>query len=176
VIAVLFARPDSVYKTLPGCDVYDINRDARTFKDSIPVVAHPPCRAWGRLRQFAKPRHDEKDLALFAIAAVRRNGGVLEHPARSSLWPQACLPLPGHGLDQYGGFTLPIDQIWFGHRAIKSTWLYIVGMKPTDVPPCSFSFSHPTATVECMGRAEREHTPKNLAVYLAQIASGASIA
>lgn len=30
-VAILFARADSVYKTLPGCDVYDIERDALTF-------------------------------------------------------------------------------------------------------------------------------------------------
>jgi len=30
-VAVLFAREDSVYKTLPGCEVYDMARDARTY-------------------------------------------------------------------------------------------------------------------------------------------------
>ena len=44
-VAVLFARADSIYKTLPGCDVYDIKRDARTWPGGCPVVAHPPCRA-----------------------------------------------------------------------------------------------------------------------------------
>lgn len=52
-VAVLFARADSIYKGLPGVDVYDADRDARTFPGGCPVVAHPPCRAWavsGRLR------------------------------------------------------------------------------------------------------------------------------
>lgn len=40
-IAVLFARKDSVYKTMPECDVYDIDRDARTYDGPWPVVAHP---------------------------------------------------------------------------------------------------------------------------------------
>jgi len=31
VIAVLFARSDSVYKTIPGCDVWDAERDARRW-------------------------------------------------------------------------------------------------------------------------------------------------
>ena len=52
-VAVLFARADSVYKTLPGCDVYDIDRDALTFPGGNQVVAHPPCRAWGQLRYWA---------------------------------------------------------------------------------------------------------------------------
>lgn len=46
-VAVLFARSDSVYKSIPGCDVWDINRDARNWKGGAPIVAHPPCRAWG---------------------------------------------------------------------------------------------------------------------------------
>ena len=38
-IAVLFARADSVYKTLPDCDVWDIDRDARRWPGGGPVVA-----------------------------------------------------------------------------------------------------------------------------------------
>ena len=82
-IAVLFARADSNYKQLPECDVWDAERDARNWPGGCQVVAHPPCRAWGRLRHFAKPRDDEKDLARFAVAQVRKWGGVLEHPERA---------------------------------------------------------------------------------------------
>lgn len=32
VVAVLFARQDSIYKQLEACEVYDIERDARTSK------------------------------------------------------------------------------------------------------------------------------------------------
>ena len=38
-VAVLFARADSIYKTLPACDVYDIARDARWWPGGGPVVA-----------------------------------------------------------------------------------------------------------------------------------------
>ena len=129
-VAVLFARTDSVYKSLPGCDVYDLERDALTWPGGCPVVAHPPCRAWGRLRAFAKPRDGEKSLAIWAIEKVRAWGGVLEHPWGSSLW-DGRLPLPGEAADRYGGWTLPLCQFWFGHRAEKATWLYIVGV-PAD--------------------------------------------
>lgn len=67
-VAVLFARTNSVYKTLPDVEVYDIERDARTYDGPWPVVAHPPCRAWGRLRTFASPRPDERNLARLAVA------------------------------------------------------------------------------------------------------------
>ena len=83
MIAVLFARTDSRYKDFSIYDVYDINRDARGFAADYPVIAHPPCRAWGMLSHMANPRPDEKDLAWFAIEQVRKNGGVLEHPKGS---------------------------------------------------------------------------------------------
>lgn len=67
-IAVLFARKDSAYKQSSLFDVYDIDRDARTYCDSYPVLAHPPCRAWGMLSHMANPRPNEKQLAFFALA------------------------------------------------------------------------------------------------------------
>jgi len=87
-VAVLFARADSIYKTLPGCDVYDIERDARTWPGGCPVVAHPPCRAWASLRNHAKPREGEKDLAHFAVAMVRKWGGSTR--ASAVVYAVAC--------------------------------------------------------------------------------------
>jgi hypothetical protein len=89
-VAVLFARSVSVYKTLPGVDVWDEARDARWWPGGGPVVAHPPCRLWAKLRQFAKARDPvmERQLAIDAVRRVQRYGGVLEHPAESTLW--AC--------------------------------------------------------------------------------------
>lgn len=176
-IAVLFARADSIYKTLPDCDVYDINRDALTYFGIDPVIAHPPCRAWGRLRQFAKPRDGEKELALFSVGLVRRNGGVLEHPAHSTLWKHENLPTLGN-VDKWGGWTLPIQQCDFGHRAQKPTWLYIVGCHPDRLPerPGKREATHcirPTRSYPRMPsvtKAEREHTPPELAAWLVELA------
>lgn len=180
-MAVLFARADSIYKTIPCCDVYDITRDARTYPGGLPVIAHPPCRAWGRLRQFAKPRPDEKALALWAVDQVRQWGGVLEHPASSSLWPTVGLPT-GKERDKWGGFTLSVDQFWWGHRAKKRTWLYICGPDLAEVPVIPLRFDAVTHTVGSMttGRkskklpeitkAEREHTPPALAHWLVELA------
>jgi hypothetical protein len=180
-VAVLFARSDSNYKSIPGCDVWDAERDARKWPGGCPVVAHPPCRAWGRLRAFAKPRPDEKALALFAVEQVRKFGGVLEHPASSSLWAAAGLPRPGCGADVFGGWTLAINQSWFGHRAEKATWLYIVGVAPRSLPDFPLSLDLPSHVIasssrskrlrvpEC-GKAEREHTPPQLANWLVGLA------
>ena len=60
----------------------------------IPCVAHPPCRGWGRLKHLSKVSQSELDLAVFAVGCVRRNGGILEHPAGSSLWRFLGLPRP----------------------------------------------------------------------------------
>jgi hypothetical protein len=183
-IAVLFARDDSVYKTLPECDVYDMTRDARTYDGPWPVVAHPPCRAWGRLRHMATPRADERNLARLAVAIVREFGGVLEHPAASTLWPAQRLPEPGQR-DGFGGWTLPITQHAWGHRANKATRLYIVGCGPRDIPTMPMVLGDAPAVCGTSGRradgsrntdrpeiskAEREHTPPELASWLVELA------
>ena len=177
-VTVLFARSDSIYKTLPGVDVWDAERDARKWQGGTPVVAHPPCRAWGRLRHFARPRPDEKALALWAVDQVRQWGGVLEHPAGSTLWPTANLPAPGQH-DRWGGWTLPIAQNWWGHRAEKKTWLYIMGIKPCDLPRMPIVLGEATHVVQSSKRhdhrphitkAEREHTPPQLAEWLVELA------
>lgn len=194
-IAVLFARSDSLYKTIPGCDVWDIERDARRWPGGVPVVAHPPCRAWGGLRALANPRPDEKALAPWAVAMVRRFGGVLEHPKRSTLWPVAGLPAPGKR-DEFGRWTLPIFQSWWGHRAEKATLLYIVGCAPADVPDIPLVLGGASHVVGSSGRnrdgsrlhkgdrgwrpeitrAEREHTPPDLALWLVALARSCQVA
>lgn len=177
-IAVLFARADSVYKTLPGTDVWDIDRDARWWPGGGPVVAHPPCRAWGRLRQFAKPRPDEKDLARWAVRMVRQWGGVLEHPAGSTLWPDQFLPRPGLR-DRLGGWTLAAPQKWWGHRAEKDSWFYVVGCEPVEIPEIPLVLGDAAYVVQSrkrhdhrphISKAEREHTPPALAEWLLELA------
>lgn len=183
-VAVLFARSDSHYKAIPGCDVWDIDRDALRWLGGAPVVAHPPCRAWGRLRHFANPRPGEKELAIWAVDQVRKFGGVLEHPASSTLWPAADLPAPG-AVDAWGGWTLPIHQNWFGHRAQKSTLLYIVGCKPADLPVMPMVLGEATHVVQSrkrhdhrphISKPEREHTPVELAEWLCEVARRCEVA
>lgn len=183
-VAVLFARSDSVYKSITGCDVYDIYRDARNFGGGMPVVAHPPCRGWGRLRHFAKPRPDELALGFFAVEMVRACGGVLEHPESSKLFEAAGMPRPVKGAsqvrDEYGGWTFAIDQFQFGHKARKKTWLYVVGVEPGELPV--FPLVLGDAEFVCGGtgkrsrikkeitKAEREHTPVEFAQWLCELA------
>jgi hypothetical protein len=176
-VAALFCRSDSVYKTLPGVVAFDEQSDARTFSGGMPVVCHPPCRAWGRLRHFSGHLPGERHLATFSLRQVRRNGGVLEHPSGSLLWRKCGLLAPGV-VDSYGGFTLPISQHWWGHRAEKKTWLYICGCAPGDVPLMPFLLGSSSHVIQSrkkdsrphVSKAEREETPLLLALWLVELA------
>ncbi|WP_259564005.1 hypothetical protein [Shewanella baltica] len=180
-VAVLFARKDSIYKSMAGCDVFDIERDAKTFEGGKPVVGHPPCRAWGKLRYFARPVEGEKELAFFCVDEVRKNGGVLEHPKHSKLWPEYNLP-EGNDVDEFGGFTLHVDQFWWGHKARKATKLYICGIDRKDIPlmplaigeplfVCSMSKTKHAPVKPEIPRADRERTPPEFAEWLIDLAS-----
>lgn len=184
-VAALFVRSDSIYKTMAGVDAWDELRDARRWLGGAPVVAHPPCRLWGKLRQFAKASNAqaERQLALDAVAHVRRFGGVLEHPAESTLWIAAGLPTPGRAPDGWGGWTAEIRQCDWGHKAEKLTWLYIVGCHPDSLPPLP-PRSEPTGVIKpqrgiprdgrkIVTKAERERTPPDLAEWLVNVARSA---
>jgi hypothetical protein len=191
IAAVLFARRDSIYKTFEGLDVYDFERNALNFGGGLPVIAHPPCRAWGELSHMAKPRKGEKELAFFAAEMVRKNGGVLEHPKKSKLWAALKCLAPGQ-IDNFGGWLLPINQSCFGHRAEKKTYLYIVGVSPSKIPDLPLYLgraSHVIASSGCrvngrklkkgdlnwrpeVTKNERERTPAELANWLVDLVKG----
>lgn len=178
-VTVLCCAKHSVYKSIPGADCFDKDRNAASFDGQNPVVAHPPCRLFGQLSQFVTL--SECDACAEILLGVRcarftqKNGGVLEQPANSSLFRIAGLPNPG---DKTGpGWTMEIPQGWFGHRARKLSWFYFVGIKPKDLPPMPFAFDRYTgggngsnASVRLMGHKEREGTPKALAEWLIDVA------
>lgn len=64
-------------------------------------------------------------------------GGVLEHPATSKLF-SGILPRPGV-TDGVGGYSICIDQSWFGFAARKTTLLYIVGIDQSELPEIPYS-------------------------------------
>ena len=80
LVAALYVDPRGPYPKLLGPEMcWDEQRDARTYAGPWPVVAHPPCGPWGRLRHMCTKQ--DGSLAMLAIAQVRRWGGVLEQPA-----------------------------------------------------------------------------------------------
>lgn len=124
-VAALYVDPKGPYPSLVR-DWYDEARDARTYAGPHPVIAHPPCGPWGRLR-FLCTKQD-KSLGPHAVEMVRRWGGVLEHPKDSTLWRACRMPLPGWLPDEYGGRTYVLRQVSWGHACDKPTWLYVVGV------------------------------------------------
>ena len=178
-VTVLFTCSQSHYTDLPNVESYDSARDARTWQGGTPIVAHPPCAQWGRLHHMATPNAEEKALGPLAVSLVRANGGVLEHPAGSKLWPATGLPAPGQS-DAWGGFTLDVDQVVWGHPAQKHTWLYVCGCRPEEVPPIPAPGAVPTHRVTSsaqtfhrlpeLSKHLRELTPPRLAAWLVALA------
>lgn len=146
MIAALYVARDGVYYGLPDVDPWDEARDARTYAGPHPVVAHPPCSRWCQLAGLVQARWGHRvgdDGGCFATAleAVRRWGGVLEHPAHTSAWAAFGLPKPARSggwtnLDAHGGRACHVEQGHYGHRARKATWLYAVSWAPLPAVAC----------------------------------------
>lgn len=134
-VAALCVAPNSIYKTMPGVEAYDKARDVRTFSGGMPVVAHPPCRTWSAYTAHqAKAPPGEKELGLLCADWLKREGGVLEHPAHSRLFAAAGLPMPGQRIGHL--FTVPVLQAWWGYPMRKATWLCfsMINMRELEFP------------------------------------------
>lgn len=135
MIAALYVETNGAYYGLDGVDPWDEARDARLYDGPHPVVAHPPCQRWGRFWHGStrKPHQyklgDDGGCFEKALFAVRKFGGVLEHPADSRAWDVNGLASPPrsggwHYADFLGGWTCYVEQGFYGHASRKPTWLY----------------------------------------------------
>jgi len=132
-VAVLCAARNSIYKTMEGVEVYDMDRDTKTFFGSMPIVGHPPCRSWSAFcAHQAKPLPGEKELGPLVVWMLRNNGGVLEHPAHSRLWDFLGLPKPGEPMRE-GLWSMAVKQAWWGDTRTKNTWLLFSKIDPSQV-------------------------------------------
>lgn len=140
MIAALFVEKNGPYFGIEGILPWGEDRDARLYKGPHPVIAHPPCERWGRYWSggpSAKVRRnlgDDEGCFAAALEAVRKFGGLLEHPEASHAFKAFRLPLPlWHGgwtaRDHFGGRSCCVAQGHYGHRARKMTWLYAVGIR-----------------------------------------------
>lgn len=128
MIAVLYVDALGIYPKMRGVDAWDVVRDARLYDGPFPIVAHPACGPWGKLRHMYKGSEGDWTLACRGVDQVRKWGGVLEHPSHSLLWKSMSLPKPGQGFDAHGGYSIEVVQSDWGHVARKRTWLYLVGV------------------------------------------------
>jgi len=175
-VTILCAARKSVYKSLPHVDVYDKQRDARTWPGGTPIVAHPPCRAWSaHCSHQAKPETGEKDLGLWCVEQVIKHGGILEQPAHSRLWKAANLPLPT-APNRYPLWTAEVWQAWWGHPLRKATWL-LFSKIPASVVYYPFLL-HPEGNdrraEQLMSHAARSATPLAFADWLISTARHAT--
>jgi hypothetical protein len=195
-VAALFVEERGPYVELPGVEVWGISRDARLYAGPHPVVAHPPCERWGRYAtggpsaKVRRVRGADGGCFEAALAAVRRWGGVLEHPAGSSAWRTFGLLEPPMGggwvvADWFGGWTCRVDQGHYGHVAQKATWLYA---RSAHLPSLAWSRAASvligagvhTATgwrrsgIELLSKRQRCLTPERFRDVLLAIARGAT--
>lgn len=149
MIAALYVATDGCYQGLANVDLWDAARDARLYDGPWPVVAHPPCQAWCQLAsvnqaRWGTPIGEDGGCFWHALDAVRRFGGVLEHPAYSLAWREFDLPWPARGVWTQrffdAGYVTEVSQVAYGHPARKRTWLYYIG----DDPPL-LDWSEPEA-------------------------------
>lgn len=149
-VAALYVDPRGVYSRIEDVEIWDEVRDARGYAGPWPVVAHPPCSRWCRLAglveaRWGHRRGDDGGCFAAALAAVRRWGGVLEHPAYSDAWAAYELPRPpraGWQLGLDGSAVAHVEQGRYGHVAKKATWLFAVRV---DLPPLAWGTRPDTA-------------------------------
>lgn len=180
-VSALYIDPRGPYPKLVA-DCWDETRDAKLYAGPNPVVAHPPCGPWGRLVKFCHLQ--DPDCGPMAVRQVREFGGVLEHPADSKLFTFAGLPPARFGwADEFGGFTLAVEQVSWGHLCRKPTWLYCVGIDERRARAGVLSGGAPThacrkrpreiATLLMASKQQRRRTPLAFAEWLIELAASA---
>jgi len=159
MIAALYVETGGSYYGLPDVDPWDQERDARLYDGPWPVVAHPPCQRWGKLwagqplwikrTGERKIKGDDNGCFAAALDAVRRYGGILEHPWGSHAWPYFNLNTPPRSggwiaaelPGSHVGWTCCVEQGRYGHYARKPTLLLAYGC---DLPELDWGVSEPT--------------------------------
>lgn len=163
--------------------------DARNYAGPYPVVAHPPCHLWTNLAavnykryggEHNRPGNDGGRFAA-ALAAVRRWGGVLEHPALSKAWSEHGVGprhFSGPGWRRYDRQTwcCLVFQSAYGHKAEKKTRLLYCGARP----PFELNWAREPGTHQCgwfdrkkptLGKREASATPEAFARELIRLAA-----
>lgn len=141
MITALFVDAKGPYMNDSRIDAWDSERDATLYQGPNPVIAHPPCQRWCQLAAVNQARYGlpigaDGGLFEFALAAVRKYGGLVEHPAYSIAYKHFGILRPskqGWARSPCGGWVCQVAQRNYGHRARKLTWLYLYGYQ--GVPP-----------------------------------------
>ena len=138
MIAALYVESRGVYAGLPDVDLWDRDRDARTYAGPWPVVAHPPGARWGR--SWGGNPTQQPRLVLGDDVGMLRRGPGRDATARRCLGAprgQPCVDRPSDssrhrepegGRDGLaGGVDVLRGKGHYGHRSRKTTGWYAVG-------------------------------------------------
>ena len=121
-LAVLFCHKDTEYAGLPGVHLWYRERNALLYPGPFPIIAHPPCAAFGRF----KKRSTQPALpSILCVHLAELYGGVIEQPATSCLF-RLCAP---------PGFIETIRQSAFGYPTEKLTHLFWVSRPAPPLAP-----------------------------------------
>lgn len=175
-VAVLCVAARSAYHQIADVDCFDMRRDVKTFRGGMPVVAHPPCRAWSAYcAHQAKPAPGEKALGPLCVDWLKKCGGVLEHPAHSRLFGYCGLPRPGESDGEL--WTVAVWQAWWGYPLRKQTWLCFSGVPKRRVkfPFVLHAFGADRRREQLMSKAQRSATHPSFAEWLITNARGAEV-
>ena len=184
-LAALFVDPNGIYSRL-GLDCWGIERDARKYIGSGPVICHPPCQLWTNFAHLNYSRYggehnkpgNDGGCFLFAMQRALQLGGVLEHPAGSHAFRTYALPRPVKRkwtMAAYDVWVCEVCQSAYGHKAKKTTWLLYSG--PTE--PFDLDWSSPQGTHQIgwfdrkkptLGKREASATPIDFAKVLIRLA------
>ncbi len=156
MIAALFVESNGVYFDLPGIDSWDLDRNALLYKGPHKVIAHPPCKRWGRYWgggpsvKVKRLMGNDDNCFAHSLWSVRTFGGIIEHPEASHAYKWFGLKRPSMKggwtiADDYGGLTCCVEQGHYGHKARKATWLYINKIKPVEL---KWGYSGPKDKIE----------------------------
>ena len=131
--------------------------------------------------RWGSPINEDGGCFKAALAAVRRWGGVLEHPAESRAFRAHGIPEPTAGGWQRtidGDWVTEVRQAAYGHRATKRTWLLYRGDRLP--PPLKWERKRGThqiggfdVTLPQLPKRERAATPipfRDLLISIAETA------
>lgn len=161
MIAALYVDPNGTYAEVEDVDCWGEDLDARLYDGPWPVVAHPPCARWSTLAvpvQASGGAPVGEDAGCFsgALYAVRRWGGVIEHPAFSLAWAAFGLPKPptagGWVRGFCGGWSCYVEQGRYGHPTRKPTYLYAHG---AELPSLLWGFGYDAEFLVCASTRNR---------------------
>jgi hypothetical protein len=170
-IAALCVSPRSPWRKMPGVECYTKNHPVELFRGGMPIVAHPPCRAWSAFtRHQARPSPGEKELGPLCVHWLLECGGILEHPAHSRLFYEFGLPLPGKSQGEL--WTRYVEQSWWGDTRSKGTWLCFCRIEPRHVfwPLSLHDPRGDRARWDRLSKAGRSKTPPRMVQWLAGVA------